>query len=153
MTKRQSVPENVTWRGGPKRRWFKRETYTYRAADGSQVQSLPAKWHAGVDIIQTKVPHPGYPDNPMFDKVQMHVRALCGYVYSFDFYLAASHYGRAMYKDEIKSDALRCKKCDTELAKPREERLANKWAVPPTQFHEMYNPLTEGGEPWWPSEK
>lgn len=152
MKKQLSKPEQVTWRGPVKRAWFRRDRYTYRdPATGEQTQSLPAKWHAGVDIIQTRAPHPGYPDNPLLDRVEMHVRALCGYVYTFEFFLAATHYGRATYRDSIKTNV--CSKCLAELEKPREKRSANNWKVPPTQFHEDYNPLTEGGEPWWPSEK
>ena len=151
MKKELSSIERVTWRGLPKRAWFKRDTYTYRSKLNNELtQSLPAKWHAGVDIIQTRTPHPGYPDNPMLDRVEMHVRAACGYVYTFDFILAATRYGRATYRDAIKNDAIRCKKCDAELAKAPEKRSQNNWAVPPTSFK---TEATGEEELWWPSDK
>lgn len=151
MTKTSIIPEQITWRGRVKRAWFRRDGYTYRDPRTlEQTQSPPAKWHAGVDIIQTKTPHPGYPDNPTFDKVQMHVRALCGYVYTFDFILAATHYGRATYRDEVKSDHLRCLKCDQELAKDEKNRRVNTWKVPATKFDEKLDVSGEE-EIWWPS--
>lgn len=142
-----SSGRRVTWRGFPKRAWFKRETYTYRDPNtGERVQSLPAKWHAGVDIIQTRTPH--HTGEDTYDRVEMHVRAMCGYVYTFEFFLAATKYGRAQYRDSIKGDGLRCKKCDAELAKEPEKRLMNDWPVPATRPSDDIAHPNE--ELWWP---
>jgi hypothetical protein len=147
MTDQLSKPELVTWRGALKRPWFKREKYRRRVqlpGGMKTVEFAPKYWHAGVDIIQTRTP---YPNNPHLDKVEMHVRALCGYVYTFDFILASNQYGRAMYRDSIKSN--RCGKCEAELAKAPEDRSMNEWLVRPTSFETE----TKGEELWWPSDK
>ena len=143
MKKELSSTERVTWRGLPKRAWFKRESYIFKGR--------PVKvelWHAGVDIIQIRTPHPAAEEGYFYDRVDMHVRAMCGYTYSFEFYLAATQYGRAQYRDSIKGDNLRCKRCDEELAKAPEDRLMNSWAVPPTRAGD--DTLQPNGELWWP---
>ncbi|MEG2887292.1 MAG: hypothetical protein RR853_09225 [Aurantimicrobium sp.] len=139
---------SVAWRGMPKRAWFKREKYTYRAPGGTSVTTSPKYWHAGVDIIQVRSPNP----NPLLagiDKVTLLVRAFCGYEYTFDWYLAANQYGRAMYRDSIKTNV--CPKCTAQLALPPQDRAVNTWATPATTS-DMLSANQEDG-PWYPSEK
>lgn len=134
----------VTWRGLPKRAWFKREKYFYRE-NGALIEYSPKFWHAGVDIIQTRT------GNPPLEKIQLHVRAFCGYEYKFDWWSAINQYGRAMYRPEVKTEALRCKKCEAQLALPPQDREVNSWAIPATTTPMLSQNHEEG--PWYPSER
>lgn len=142
MTKLQSEPLTVAWRGLPKRAWFKREKYTYRMG-GKVYENTPKLWHAGVDIIQTVDPNV---ETHSPKRVQYRLRAMCGYVYVFDYWLAANQYGRALYKDDIKTGTLKCPKCCVEMSKPVEDRDYQKWEIPATVPHEG-----SMDEPWYPN--
>lgn len=152
MTPNDSATEEVTWRGLPKRAWFRRDTYTYRDPITKEPKkSEPAKWHAGVDIIQTRTPSKERPDDPRLDKVLMHVRAFCGYEYKFEAWTAATHYGAASYRDEIKTEAIRCKNCARELEKAPQDRLVNTWPIPATTTPMLSQSQEDG--PWYPSDR
>ncbi|WNO27767.1 hypothetical protein SEA_HUWBERT_14 [Microbacterium phage Huwbert] len=152
MTNSRKTLLSVAWRGLPKRAWFKREKYTARITgwEGTRtVETSPKFWHAGVDIIQVRTPNPDPSRN--LEHVKMHVRALCGYEYIFDWWTAANQYGKAIYKDEIKTIALRCPRCMAELEKAPQDRRVNGWATPATTS-DMLSADQEHG-PWYPSEE
>lgn len=97
----------------PKRRWFRPPSYTLKGRGVDHKVVL--QWHAATrKVYLVEVDEDGSVSRP--SGWPCAVVAECGYMYKFDLITHSNTDGNAEYRDQIKTDKLRCKKCDKVLA-------------------------------------
>lgn len=102
----------------PKRRWFRPPTYTLKKSHKPHLaadREVVHKWHAAKARVAQMIREEGDSLTIILGG-KWGVMAECGYIYSFDPWMASTSHGTAEYRDQIKTDKLRCKKCDKAIA-------------------------------------